>query len=164
MNVKKNLNLSFLLSIMIILSLIESVIPFVNGAIPGVKLGLANIIVLFVLYKYSFKDAFMLSILRVLLMGILRTGLFSVTFLLSFTGAFISVIMMYLFKKTNLFSIVGVSVIGALFHTIGQILMASFIIQTSAVLSYIPYIILFSIPTGIIIGIVSKELVKYFQE
>ena len=80
MELKKFVRLSLLLSLSVVFNIIESFIPFLNGAIPGVKIGFANIIVLYVLYKYSFKDALMVSLLRVFLVGILRTGIFSITF------------------------------------------------------------------------------------
>lgn len=163
MELKKNLQLSMLLALMMIISLVESMLPFLNGMIPGVKLGLANSVVLLALYVFSFKDALTLSILRVFLMGILRTGLFSVTFFFSLSGALLSILMMYLMKKTNKFSIIGISVVGSVAHSIGQIMMASVLLNTATILNYIPFIILFAIPTGIIVGIVSKELVKYYQ-
>lgn len=163
MELKKNLQLSMLLAVMMIISLVESVLPFVNGMIPGVKLGLANSIVLLALYAFSFKDALTISILRVFLMGIMRTGLFSVTFFFSLSGALLSVIIMNLFMKTNKFSIIGVSIIGSISHSIGQIMMAGVLLKSTSILNYIPLIILFAIPTGIIVGIVSKELVKYYK-
>ena len=77
---KKYMRLVMLLSMSIVLSIIESFIPLFNGFIPGLKLGLANIIVLIVLYKYEFCDVLFVSILRVFVVGIMRTGLFSVNF------------------------------------------------------------------------------------
>lgn len=135
---------------------------FFNGSIPGVKLGLANAVILLVIYKYSFKDAFSVSVLRVILMGILRTGLFSVTFFFSLSGAVLSVVFMSLFKKTKL-SIIGVSVIGSVMHGVGQLIAASFLLKNSAIINYVPVVIIFSIPTGIIVGIIGKEFVKHFK-
>ena len=98
MDVKKISKISMLLSISVVLSLIESIIPIV-GIIPGIKLGLANIVVLYILYTMTLKDALYVSILRVILVGILRTGLFNITFLFSLSGALFSLIFMFLFKK-----------------------------------------------------------------
>ena len=148
-----------LLSFSIVLSIIESFIPLFNGYIPGLKLGLANIIVLIVLYKYNFSDVIFVSILRVFIVGILRTGLFSVNFFFSLSGAFFSIIAMWLFKKTHL-SMVGVSVIGSMFHSLGQILIAISFLQNSNMIYYLPWLLLFSIPTGIFVGISSKVLLK----
>jgi heptaprenyl diphosphate synthase len=77
-----------LLAISVVLGLIESLIPVFNGLVPGIKLGLANIVIVFAIYKFSFKEALYISIIRVLLMGILRTGLFSITFFFSLSEHF----------------------------------------------------------------------------
>lgn len=163
MELKRNLQLSMLLALMMIISLVESMLPFLNGMIPGVKLGLSNSIVMLCLYVFSFKEALTISILRVFLMGILRTGLFSVTFFFSLSGALLSVLMMLAFKKTTKLSIIGVSIVGSVSHSIGQLLMAGILLKMTTILNYIPVIILFAIPTGIIVGIVSKEFVKLYQ-
>ena len=162
MELKKITRLSMLLALAIVLNLIESIVPIFNGMIPGLKLGLANTITLVVLYIYSFKDAFSLSILRVLLVGILRTGLFSITFFFSLGGSILSVIAMYIVKKTKL-SIVGVSIIGSISHSIGQIIVAILILNNNAMIYYLPWLLVFSIPTGVITGLISKELIKYFE-
>jgi heptaprenyl diphosphate synthase len=163
MELKKFTRLSMLLALSVVLNIIESVIPFFNGFIPGLKLGLANTIILLVIYLYSFKDALYISILRVFIVGILRTGLFSVSFAFSFGGAILSVIFMSLTKKYTKLSIIGVSIIGSISHCIGQIIMAVFMLNTVNIIYYLPWLLIFSIPTGIVIGIISKELVKYFE-
>jgi heptaprenyl diphosphate synthase len=129
MEMKKFTRLSLLLALCIVLNIIESVIPLFNGYIPGLKLGLANIVILFILYCYSFKDALYVSLLRVVIVGITRTGLFSVAFFFSLGGAFLSIIMMSLFKKLTNLSVIGVSIIGSISHSIGQIIMAIILIQ-----------------------------------
>ena len=164
MELKKFTRLSLLLALSVVLNIIESTIPIFNGVIPGLKLGLANIIILFVLYEYSFKDAIYISIIRVFLVGILRTGLFSVSFFFSLGGAVLSIIMMLLFKKFTKLSVIGVSIIGSFFHSLGQILVACLIVNMSAMLYYLPLLLLFSIPTGIITGLITKELLKNFKE
>ena len=163
METKKYTRLSLLIALSVVLNLIESMIPIFNGFIPGLKLGLANIITLFVLYLYSFKDSIYVSIVRVLLVGILRTGLFSITFFFSLGGALLSVIMMNLFKKISKLSIIGISIIGSIFHSLGQILIAIIFIKNMNMIYYLPWLLLFSIPTGIITGIIAKELMKYFK-
>ena len=151
-----------LLALSVVLNIIENMVPLFNGTIPGVKLGLANIVILFVLYEYGFKEAFSLSITRVFLVGILHSGLFSVAFFLSMAGAILCIIAMGLFKKTKL-SIVGVSVVGSLFHSLGQVIVVAFFLNSMSAFNYLPIIALFAVPTGIITGILSKELVKYFK-
>lgn len=162
MELKKFTRLTMLLALSVVLNIIESFIPFVGGSIPGLKLGLANIIVLLVLYLFSFKEAIYISILRVVLVGILRTGLFSMTFFFSLGGAILSVIVMYLVKKTKL-SIIGVSIIGSISHSVGQILIAILLMKNVYIVYYIPWLLLFSIPTGILTGIISKTLVKNLE-
>lgn len=98
------------------------------------------------------------------MVGILRTGLFSVTFAFSIGGALLSVIMMYLAKSKTKLSIVGVSIIGSVTHSIGQIIVAIIVLKTYNIIYYLPWLLIFSIPTGIFIGIISKELVKYFEK
>lgn len=164
MELKKFTRLSMLLALSVVLNLIESIIPLFNGFIPGFKLGLANSIILLVIYLFSFKDALYISTLRVFLVGILRTGLFSVSFSFSLGGAILSVIVMSLAKKYTKLSIIGVSIVGSISHCIGQILVATVLLNTVNILYYLPWLLIFSIPTGIVIGIISKELVKYFEK
>lgn len=163
METRKFTTLSMLLSLAVVLNIIESVIPLFNGYIPGLKLGLANTVILFVLYVYSFKDALYVSILRVVLVGILRTGLFSIAFFFSLGGAILSVTMMFIFKKITKLSIIGISIIGSIFHSLGQIIVAMFILETANMVYYLPWLLMFSIPTGIIVGLISKELVNHLQ-
>lgn len=136
---------------------------FFNGLIPGFKIGLANIITLSVLYLYSFKDVLYIAILRVFLVGILRTGLFSTTFFFSLTGVVFSIIIMYLFKKINKFSIIGVSILGSIAHSCGQLLTAVIILKNTSMIHYLPFIIILAIPSGILVGILSKETIKYLN-
>lgn len=163
MDLQKNVRLSMLLSLSVVLNIVEATIPFFNGYIPGVKLGLANSIILFTLYIYSFRDALYISIARVFLVGVLRTGLFSVAFFFSLGGAVLSIIAMSLIKKITPLSIVGVSVVGSIFHSVGQIMFAILLVKTTKMIYYLPVILLFSLPTGVFIGLISKEMVKYFE-
>ncbi len=152
---------ALLTSIGVVISIIESYFPFLSSFVPGLKLGLANIVVLFALYKYNFKIAFLVSILRVFLASLLRTG-FGFNFFFSLSGAFLSIIFMYLFKKTKL-SIIGVSMIGSISHSIGQVLIGIVLLKNTAIIYYLPYLLIFSLPTGILIGIISKKLLKYTE-
>lgn len=160
---KKFMRLTMLLSFSIVLSIIESFIPLFNGNIPGLKLGLANIIVVMVLYKYSYKDVFFVSILRVFIVGILRTGLFSVNFFFSLIGALFSSCSMIVFKKTKL-SMIGVSIVGSIFHSLGQILVAVILLKNSNMIYYLPFLVLFSVPTGLFVGYVSKIMLNELND
>ena len=159
---KKFTRLTMLLALSVVLNIIESFIPLFNGNIPGLKLGLANIIVLIVLYMFSFKDALYVSLLRIILVGILRTGLFSMTFFFSLGGAILSLCSMFIAKKTKL-SIIGVSIVGSIFHSIGQILVAILIIKNTYIIYYVPWLLLFSIPTGILVGFTSKTILNNLE-
>lgn len=164
MNTRKFVRLSILMSLAIVLSIFESIIPIFNGFIPGLKLGLANIIILIVIYVYSFKEALYVTILRVLLVSMLRTGLFSPAFFLSLSGALLSVISMAIFKKFTKLSVIGISIIGSITHSFGQILMATIILSNTKVMYYFPWLIIFSVITGIVTGIISKDVIKHFKK
>lgn len=163
MELKKITRLSMLLALSIVLNLVESVIPLFNNIIPGLRLGLANTVILTTLYVYSFKDALYISILRIILVGILRTGLFSIPFFFSLGGALFSIIIMGIVKKTKL-SVIGVSILGSICHSIGQILVAFLILNNNIMFYYLPFLLIFSIPTGVITGLISKELIKYLKK
>lgn len=164
METKKFTRLSLLLALSVVINLIEVFIPIFSGIVPGLKLGLANIVILFVLISYGFKDALYLSILRVILVGILRTGLFSVSFFFSLGGALLSIIMMYLSSRYTKLSVIGISITGSIFHSIGQIVISMLFLDVTTMLYYLPLLLLFSIPTGIITGILSNQLIKSFKE
>jgi len=160
MELKKLVRLSMLISLSVVISIIESYIPILNNIIPGLRLGFANIIILFVLYKYNFKDSVYVSVVRVILVGLLRTGLFSISFFFSLSGAMLSIIFMYLVKKINKFSVVGVSIVGSITHSIGQILIAILLLNNENIIYYLPYLLVFSIPTGIVTGLITKKLLN----
>lgn len=156
-NIKKIVRIGALIALSIVLSILESLIPIFN--IPGVKLGLANIVILTALYIYGFKESILISFIRILFICIFRTGLFSLCF--SIAGAILSLISMYLVKKTKL-SIIGVSIIGSIFHSIGQILVA-FLLLNANILYYLPFILIISIITGTIVGYLANENIKFLK-
>ncbi len=161
MDNKKIAKIAMLLSISVVLALIESVIP-IFSSIPGIKLGLANIVIVYALYTLSFKDALYISILRVVLVAILRTGLFSITFFFSLVGSILSIITMYLVKQTKM-SVVGVSVCGAISHSIGQIIVAIIFLSNVDIIYYLPILLISSILTGIVIGLLAEKVIKYYE-
>lgn len=164
MSTKKISKISILLSISVVLSLVESFIPIFNGLVPGIKLGLANIVIVFSLYYLSFKDAIYITILRVILMGILRTGLFSISFFFSISGALLSIISMYIAKKITKLSIVGISIIGSIFHSVGQILIAILFLNNINIIYYLPILLISSVITGFIVGVISSKLIDRYSE
>ena len=153
MRTKRLTLLAIMLAISIVLSIIESMLPVIVP-IPGVKLGLANVVTLLIMYIYGDKDAFLILILRIILVGLLRGSIFNVTFFLSLGGGLMAFLLMYVFHKLKVFSMVGVSIMGAFGHSVGQIAMAIFILETKELIYYFPYIVVLSIITGVFTGIV----------
>ncbi len=144
-----------------ILSYIEAIIPF-SIWIPGTKLGLANIAIVVVLYIYSAKEALIVNVVRIFVVGLLFGNMFSISF--SLAGAIISFIAMMLVKKTDLFTAIGVSVIGGIAHNLGQMLVAVFVVDTYSIVYYMPALMFAGIITGIIIGVVSRLIIKYLAD
>lgn len=145
---KKISILSLFSAFAIILSYVESFIPVVG--IPGVKLGLANLAVVLAMYLLGYKEAFFINIIRIILVGAMFGNLFGILF--SISGAAISFIVMALLKMTKKFSIVSVGIVGGVFHNIGQIVVAAFVVNTFNVIVYVPVLIFSGIITGLIIG------------
>ena len=145
--IKKLTQLSLFLAIGIILNIVESMIP-IPLPIPGIKLGLANTIGLIILYYYSPKEYLYIGFLRVLVVGLLRTGLLSVSFLLSLSGWFLSSLVTLILYKTKLFSIYGLSCTSAVFHGIGQIIVVLIIYNSYGLVIYLPVMMLTGVITG----------------
>lgn len=149
-------NLGMLLGIALILSYVESLIPFAFG-IPGMKLGLPNAAILIILYLYGWKEALLVNILRILISGFLFGSMFGILF--SLAGAVISFSIMCIAKYVDFFSIKGVSICGAVSHNIGQMFVAVFVVKTSGILYYLPVLMVSGIITGILIGIISENVI-----
>lgn len=157
---KKTLQLTtmaFVIAFAMILSFVESRIPaFV--AIPGVKVGLANIAVIFTLYKLGVKEAITVSIIRVLLISMLFGS--PVSLIYSISGATLSLATMILLKKLTLLTEVTISVTGGVMHNVGQIAAASFMLSTNVVIYYLPFLLVSGTIAGVVVGIASAILIK----
>lgn len=140
----------------LLLSYIESLFPFFFG-VPGMKLGLANLAVVTALYYYGWREALAVNILRVFLAGLLFGNLFSILF--SLAGAAFSFVFMLLARKLGL-SIYGVSMAGGVFHNIGQLLAAAFIVETVSIGYYAPFLLIAGLVTGLLIGVMGKEVLR----
>lgn len=133
--------------------------------IPGIKLGLANIVTLLVLSMYGLKEGFVVSFLRVLFTSLLGGTLLSVGFFLSLSGALLSTLVMaLLFKYMPTLSIIGISMAGAVSHNVGQLLTASVLIQTGYIFYYLPILLLAGIPTGLSTGYIARLLLGFLEE
>ena len=141
----------------LLFSYIESLIPFHIG-IPGVKLGLANLIIVIALYKMNARQAFLLSVTRIVLTGFLFGNLFSILY--SLAGGMLSLIVMILLKKQNGFSVMGVSVAGGVFHNVGQLVIAMLVTESLNLFYYVPVLMISGLITGIFIGIIANEMLK----
>ena len=141
-----------------ILSFVESQIPtFV--AIPGIKLGLPNIAIIVILYRFGWKEASVISLLRVLLTSLLFGTVLSMLY--SFAGAILSLIVMILLKK--ILSTVTISVLGGVFHNVGQILVAIMVTETQQLIYYLPVLIVSGVISGVAVGMVSAISVKKIE-
>lgn len=159
MNTHKLALMGVLTASAIVIAILESFIPSIG--IPGIKLGLANIVILITLYELGVMEAVFINIIRVLLVAIVRGTLLSMGFFMSLTGAFLSLAIMILFYFTiKKFSIIGVSVIGAIFHVVGQILIAMIYLDSAYILFYLPIIAISAIITGVIVGIVARLIIR----
>ena len=144
-------------AIALVLSFIESQIPaFV--AVPGVKMGLANIAIVYALYRLGWKEAALISLIRVVLVSLLFGS--AASFLYSLAGAVLSLLGMALLKKTGKFTEIVVSVAGGVLHNIGQITMASIILETDALRYYLPFLLVSGILAGVVIGLISGILIR----
>ena len=141
----------------LILSYVELLIP-INFGIPGAKLGLANLVIVVVLYRNGWKEAFLLSVVRIVLAGFMFTNLFSILY--SLAGGILSLGVMSLLKWKNIFSVTGVSIAGGVSHNVGQLLVAMAVVETYQVGWYLPALLIAGVLTGLLIGILSAGILK----
>lgn len=141
----------------LILSYVEMLIP-VNLGIPGAKLGLANLVIVIVLYKTDWKEALLLSAVRILLSGFIFGSMFSILY--SLAGGILSLAVMALLKKRGSFSILGVSIAGGVSHNIGQLVIAVIVVETYQISYYLPVLLIAGTLTGLLIGILSQGVLR----
>ncbi|MBD5525101.1 MAG: Gx transporter family protein [Lachnospiraceae bacterium] len=170
--IKRTVELGFFLALALILAYVESLIPFSIG-IPGIKLGLPNLIVVLLLYRDGteqsnvidgrkrdgVREALLVNGLRIILSGFLFSNLYTILYALA--GAVCSFVAMLLGRRLKCFSMIGVSVLGGVFHNIGQIIVAILVVETVYVGYYIPYLIVAGTMTGAVLGFIAMELVPY---
>lgn len=153
---RKTAYLGMFLALALICSYVESLIPFHFG-IPGVKLGLTNIVVILMLYCVGAKEALFISVLRILLAGFMFGNPFSILY--SFCGGILSFFVMFLLKRTGKLHIVSVSVSGGIFHNIGQLFMACAVVENYNLFYYMPVLLVSGFITGLLIGILAQEMI-----
>lgn len=161
MKTKKITEMGLLLAVSLVLSYFETLLP-VFIAVPGVKLGLANVITMLILYRFHAKAAFFFMTLRVVMTGFLFSGISGIIY--SFVGGLFCILIMSLAKRFSFFSTLGVSMLGAIFHNLGQILVACVVMENSHILYYLPVLCLSGILAGVIIGYITKLILEKFSE
>lgn len=152
---KKVAFLGIFLALALILSYVESLIPFYFG-VPGMKLGLANVTVVLLLYLVGAREAFFVSILRVILAGFLFGNAFSIFY--SMAGALLSFLVMFLLKRTEKFHVITVSAAGGISHNLGQIAVAVCVVENYYLFLYFPLLMVAGMATGVLIGVIVREL------
>ena len=157
---KRLVLLAMLTAVAMILSYVESLLPSVG--IPGVKMGLANIAVIFALFRFGWKEAAALSLVRVVLVSLLFGSVGAMLY--SLAGAVLSLAVMALLRRIDRFSTVGISVAGGVAHNAEQILMAMLILQTKQLLGYLPVLAVSGIAGGVLTGLAAALLIRRIPE
>lgn len=149
-------------SLALVFAYLEALIPPLLPSVPGVKMGLPNIIIIFLLYRFGPKTAIAVSFLRIILV----TALFgnAMAMLYSLAGGFFSIVLMILLKKLNILSTVGVSVAGGVAHNVGQIIVAMLVLDTTQIAYYLVVLTFSGIAAGVFIGLCGSVLIKKLPE
>ncbi len=145
--------MAMMIALALVFSYVETLIP-INFGIPGVKLGLANLVIVSALYLMGGRQALIISVVRIILSGILFGNLFSIIY--SLAGGLLSLAVMILVKRSQKVSVVTVSVVGGICHNIGQILVAMAVVENLKLIFYLPVLLISGFLTGLVIGIVCR--------
>ncbi|MGL5020467.1 MAG: Gx transporter family protein [Mycoplasmatales bacterium] len=161
-NIKKLVNMSLFISISILLSIIEAMLP-ISFLVPGIKLGLANIILVLLIFNYSLKDLIVFQFVKITVTTFIL-GVFSV-YLFSLSGGMLALFIMYTFKKVfgKYVTIYTISVLGSVAHAVGQTLFAAFYLKTSELILYIPFLVIFGCISGLAIGHIAFKIQPSFE-
>lgn len=162
MDIKKNKShnvalASMLAALALIFSYVEAILPLSIG-IPGVKLGIANLVIIIALYTLGFRYAMTINVIRILVAGLLFNGAFGAMY--SLAGGLVSLFVMYILKKTGLFSVTGISMAGGVAHNLGQLLVAALIVSTMKLFYYFPVLLFSGMISGVLIGILAHLVLK----
>ena len=147
--------MAMMIALAMIFSYVETMIP-INFGIPGVKLGLANLVIVAAIYLFGGKQAFLISIVRIFLSGFMCGNLASIMY--SLAGGLLSLAVMLLLKKTDKLSILAVSVMGGICHNIGQLIVAMLVVENLKLIFYVPVLLISGFLTGLLIGIVCRVI------
>jgi heptaprenyl diphosphate synthase len=161
-NISKLALLSVLTALALILSYVEAILPPIFSAVPGIKLGFPNILIIFILYRMGLPEAAAVSFVRITLSSLLFGT--PLTFVYSVAGAFLSLLIMTVLKKTDLLSTAGVSIAGGVFHNLGQILVAMALLGTAEIGYYMVVLAVTSILAGLFTGLCGAFLIGRLGE
>ena len=159
---KKVALLGILTSVALVLSYIEAILPPIWAAVPGIKMGFPNIVIIFILYRFGVKEATVVSFIRIFIVALLFGNVMTLAY--SCAGAFLSIVLMAIFKKINAFSIVGTSIVGGVAHNSGQILVAIFLFDTVQIGYYMAVLAVTGTIAGVFIGLVGAFLLKRLEK
>lgn len=142
-----------LAALAMIFSYVETLIP-VPVPVPGIKLGIANLVIVMAIYKLGFRYAFTINCVRIVISGLLFSGVFGMIY--SFAGGVLSIAVMYLLKRTGWFSMIGVSMAGGVAHNLGQLITASLLVSSVRMMSYFSILLFSGLISGILVGIIAS--------
>ena len=160
-NTRNITTIAMLITIALILSYVETLLPVIP--IPGAKMGLSNIITLLALYTFGFPTALLILTVRATISSLLFSSVLSLAY--SLAGGILSLVIMYLLKKFfgEKLSLMAISIVGAITHNLGQLLIAILILETQSLASLLPWLIIIAIPAGIIVGLCVKYCLIHFK-
>ena len=158
---KKLANMAMLIALAMIFSYVESLIP-IHFGIPGMKLGVANLVTVTGLYFLELPEVFLVVIMRILLTGFLFGNGMSIIY--SLAGGILSLLVMALMKRLKGFSIAGISIAGGVSHNIGQIIVASCVVENLKLIYYLPVLMIAGTVTGLVMGMISKNLLPIVKK
>lgn len=159
---KKVALLGVLTSVALVLSYIEAILPPIWSAVPGIKMGFPNIVIIFLLYRFGVKEAAIVSFIRIFIVALLFGNVMTLAY--SVAGAFLSIVLMAICKKTNAFSTVGTSIVGGVAHNLGQILVAIFLFDTIQIGYYMAVLAVTGTVAGVFIGLAGVFLLKRLEK
>ena len=159
---RKTAFLGIFTSVALILAYVEAILPPIMTAVPGIKMGLPNLILIFILYRFGVKDAAIVSGIRLVIVALLFGNF--MTFAYSLAGAVLSMAVMVLLKRSEKFSTVGVSIAGAVTHNLGQVLVAIFLLDTMQIGYYMLVLAVTGSIAGVCIGVGGNILIRRFEK
>ncbi len=158
---KKVAYLGLMAALALILSYVEALFPPIYAAVPGIKVGLPNIVIIFMLYRFGLKEAAAVSLVRLAAVALLFGSVMTLAY--SLAGAVLSLTLMALCKRFNIFTTVGVSVVGGVSHNLGQIIVAMIVMETAQIGYYMAVLAITGTLAGVFIGLAGSLLLKYMK-